>query len=53
MDTTQIAELLTRLETVDPAEAPDLADAVAEVLAGTLDPGQDESVPKSEPGGTR
>lgn len=37
MDTTPIADLLRKLETADPAEAPDIADEVTAALAATLD----------------
>lgn len=38
MDTTPLDSLLHALEHADPAEAPDLADAVARVLNDRLDP---------------
>ena len=37
MDTTRIEELLTELETSDPAEAPDVADELTATLATELD----------------
>ncbi len=40
MDTTQIDELLRSIEQVDPAEAPDIADALAEALEAMLDAGE-------------
>jgi hypothetical protein len=38
MDTTPLDSLLHALEEADPADAPDLADAVARVLGDGLDP---------------
>jgi hypothetical protein len=38
MDTTPLDSLLFALEEADPADAPDLADAVARVLGERLDP---------------
>ncbi len=43
MDTTRIEHLLLALEEADPADAPDLADAVASALAERL-----ESAPPGE-----
>jgi hypothetical protein len=40
MDTTPLDSMLRALEDADPAEAPDLADAVARVLGDWLDPGR-------------
>ena len=37
MDTTRIDELLTELEAADPADAPDIADALTAALAHSLD----------------
>ncbi|MGI9610537.1 MAG: hypothetical protein ACR2NL_09630 [Acidimicrobiia bacterium] len=37
MDTTRIEELLTELETSDPARAPDVADELTAALANQLD----------------
>jgi predicted RNase H-like nuclease len=37
MDTTRIDELLTELETSDPAHAPDVADELTAALADQLD----------------
>jgi len=39
MDSTRIISLLHDLENADPADAPDLAEAVARVLASGLDTG--------------
>jgi hypothetical protein len=56
MDTTQMDELLARLEQAGPGDAPDIADEVAATLAATLDgepaggsPGA-EAMPGPEPG---
>jgi len=38
MDTTPLDSMLRALEDADPADAPDLADAVARVLGDWLDP---------------
>jgi hypothetical protein len=56
MDTTRTEELLTQLETAEPAEAPDVADELAAALAEELDGGsserESEDDPGSESGGT-
>ena len=49
MDTTRIEELLTELETSDPAEAPDVADELTATLATELD-GTAKSESAGEPG---
>jgi len=41
MDSTRIDSLLHDLDAADPADAPDLAEAVARVLAHGLDSGTD------------
>jgi len=40
MDTTPLDSMLRALEDADPADAPDLADAVVRVLGDWLDPGR-------------
>lgn len=57
MDTTRIEELLTDLESSDPAAAPDVADELTAALADQLDgatssesDSAEESVPDSEGG---
>jgi len=47
MDDTQIHQLLQELETADPAEAPDLADEAARLLAEALGRGGENN---DEPG---
>ncbi|MGI9648122.1 MAG: hypothetical protein ACR2OI_06350 [Acidimicrobiia bacterium] len=49
MDTTRTEELLTRLETADPAQAPDAADELAAALAEELDGGPAEAAAGDEP----
>jgi hypothetical protein len=43
MDTTQIDHLIQELSLVDPADAPDLVDAVAEALLEELETDQEEA----------
>ena len=40
MDTTPLDSMLRALEEADPADAPDIADAVARALGDWLDPGR-------------
>ena len=50
MDTTRIEELLSELETSDPAKAPDVADELAAALADQLDgAGSTDSEPSEQP----
>ena len=49
MDTTQMEELLSQLEEADPAEAPDIADAVTAGLAASLDGQPGEPMPEQDP----
>ncbi|MFQ5948369.1 MAG: hypothetical protein ACE5KX_05880 [Acidimicrobiia bacterium] len=46
MDTTRIDDLLSELEEVDPADAPEVADTLAEELASSLDAPPPEDDPE-------
>jgi len=48
MDDTPVDPMLTELEAVDAADAPDLADQIAESLASDLD-GDPEEAPPAPP----
>jgi hypothetical protein len=49
MDTTRTEELLTQLETADPAAAPDRADALTATLAEALDHSEPDDPDTAEP----
>jgi len=49
MDDTPVDGLISELESVDPAAAPDLADAVAEALSTELDDEQEDDAPAPTP----
>ena len=48
MDDTPLDRMITELESADPAEAPDAADAGAQELARRLDSGDEEAGAASE-----
>jgi len=49
MDDTPVDALISELESADPADAPGLADAVAETLAAALEPDGEGTGPAPTP----
>ena len=50
MDTTQAQKMITQLEAVDPADAPDIADDVTAALAAALEGQPGDRPPEVDPG---